>query len=430
MEISPFISKLGVAHKEEVQMFYLFLESERSPKDDPLILWLIGGPGCSALSAFLYQTGPLSFNYANISGNKPTLMLNPYSWTKVANMIYLDSPVGTGFSYSTSFEGYRTGDRSSAAQLYEFLRKWLVAHPKFLSNPLYVGGDSYAGIVAPVVVHEISNGNDKGNKPQMNLKGFVLGNPVTHLDIDLNSRIPYAHQKGIIPDNLYKATKENCKGEYRHPDRRNEMCINNLQAVNETFEKLYMYNIVEPKCTWDLSALLGENDLLEIMRKIDVYTASQNSVEWCRDFMLVYVHFWANDKSVQDALHVREGTIEEWIRCNSSLVRYEFDVPTTLEYQRSFTKRSYRALIFSGDHDLAIPYVGTHQWIESLKLKTTSDWKPWFVEDQFAGNVITYSKKKYNLTYATVQEGGHAATEIRPKECFAMIDRWLAYNSL
>ncbi|XP_050210075.1 serine carboxypeptidase-like 7 [Mercurialis annua] len=422
---------VGVGENEEVQMFYMFMESERSPENDPFILWNIGGPGCSSLNAFLYQNGPLNFNYENISDNKPTLMLNPYSWTKLANVIYLDSPVGTGFSYATTSEGYKTGDRSSAAQLYDFLREWLMAHPKFILNPLYVGGDSYGGIVAPVVVHEISIGNAKQNEPQINLQGFILGNPVTHLDFDLNSRILYAHQKAIISEKLYKETKEHCKGKYMNPDRRNTICINNLQAINKTFEKMYMYNVMEPKCAWDLSALLGDNNLLEIMRKTGDFTTSQNSIEWCRDFKLVYVHFWANDQSVQNALHVRKGTIQEWIRCNASLVKYQYDVfPSALEYHRNFTKRGYRALIFSGDNDLAIPHLGTHQWIKSLKLKMTKDWRPWFIGDQIAGNVITYSKKKYNLTYATIKGGGHVATEIRPKESFAMVDRWLAFNSL
>jgi serine carboxypeptidase-like clade 1 len=46
-----------VGELDEVQLFYYFIESERSPKDDPLVLWLTGGPGCSGLSAILYEIG-------------------------------------------------------------------------------------------------------------------------------------------------------------------------------------------------------------------------------------------------------------------------------------------------------------------------------------------------------------------------------------
>ncbi|KDP44530.1 hypothetical protein JCGZ_16363 [Jatropha curcas] len=422
---------VGVGYNEEVQLFYYFVESERNPKDDPLVLWFTAGPGCSSLSAILYQHGPLHFNYANPTSSKPTLVLNPHSWTKVANIIYLDAPVGTGFSYATTWRGYNIGDLSSAAQTYDFLRKWLMAHPKFLSNPMYVGSDSYGGLVVPIIVQEITTGNDKGNKPKINLKGYILGNPVTDYKNDLSSRIPYAHQKALISSQLYESIKESCKGEYLNPDRSNKICISNLQAVNKTFEELYLYNILEPKCrSWDLSPLLGGTDLLTLMKKIDVFAATQLSREWCRDYMLLYSHIWANDKSVQSALHVREGTITEWPRCNLSL-RYDFDVLSVVQYHRNFTKTSaYRVLIFSGDHDLALPYLATYAWIQTLNLTVTKNWQPWLVDHQVAGHVIAYSKRKYNLTFAIVQGGSHSASEIRPKECFAMIDRWLAYKSL
>ncbi|KAJ6693187.1 hypothetical protein OIU85_003996 [Salix viminalis] len=170
----PFVLEtgyIGVGELEAVQLFYYFIESERSPEDDPLVLWLTGGPGCSALSGLVYEIGPLAVDYAKSSGGgQPVFALNPYSWTKIANIIFVDAPVGTGFSYSTTLEGYDVSDTLSAAQTCEFLRKWLVDHPEFLKNPLYVAGDSYSGIVAPIIVQKISEGNEVGHQPKMNLK--------------------------------------------------------------------------------------------------------------------------------------------------------------------------------------------------------------------------------------------------------------------
>ncbi|KAI6701495.1 hypothetical protein NL676_015819 [Syzygium grande] len=88
---------IGVGEFDDVQLFCYFIESERSPKDDPMMLWLTRGPGCSSLSGLIYEIGPSNFNYDNSSGNRPSFLLNPYSWTKVANIIFLDQPVGTGF---------------------------------------------------------------------------------------------------------------------------------------------------------------------------------------------------------------------------------------------------------------------------------------------------------------------------------------------
>ncbi|BFG18235.1 hypothetical protein CerSpe_045080 [Prunus speciosa] len=75
---------VGVGEAEEVQLFYYFVKSERKAEEDPLMLWLTGGPGCSPVTAFLYVIGPLNFEIELYNGSLPTLILNPYSWTKGA----------------------------------------------------------------------------------------------------------------------------------------------------------------------------------------------------------------------------------------------------------------------------------------------------------------------------------------------------------
>ncbi|XP_041010048.1 serine carboxypeptidase-like 18 [Juglans microcarpa x Juglans regia] len=342
---------IGVGELDEVQLFYYFIESERSPKDDPLVLWLTGGPGCSGFSTLFYEMGPLSFNYANSSGNKPTLELNPYSWTKVANIIFLDSPVGTGFSYATTWEAYNVNDTLLAAQIYEFLRKWLLAHSMFLSNPLYIGGESYSGIPVPIIAQEVLNGNEIGNLPPLILKGFVLGNPLTHRIYDVAARLKFAHRMALISDRLYENNQ-------------------------------YLYSYI-----------------------------------------------WANDKTVREALHIREGTITNWERCNTSLA-YTMNVITSIDYHRNLTKKDIRALVYSGDHDMAFPYVSTEEWIETLDLSIKDDWRPWFVGGQIAGYVTIFAEEKYSLTFTTIKGGGHTTPEYKPKECLAMIDRWFSYYFL
>ncbi|KAJ0630017.1 putative peptidase S10, serine carboxypeptidase, alpha/Beta hydrolase [Helianthus annuus] len=75
-----------------------------------------------------------------------------------ANVIFLDLPAGVGFSYATTWEGWRSSDSILAKHSYEFLRKWFVEHPKFLSNPLYITGISYMGILVPPVALEVYKG--------------------------------------------------------------------------------------------------------------------------------------------------------------------------------------------------------------------------------------------------------------------------------
>ncbi|KAG8368502.1 hypothetical protein BUALT_Bualt15G0052300 [Buddleja alternifolia] len=149
---------IGVGENDEVQLFYYFIESESDPQKDPLVLWLTGGPGCSGFSGLVYEICLLAFDYATFDGSLPSLTINPYSWTKIANIIFIDSPVGTGFSYAATSQGYTSNDTESAKHNYAFLRKWLLNHPTFLKNRLYVVGDSYGGKITPMVALEIAKG--------------------------------------------------------------------------------------------------------------------------------------------------------------------------------------------------------------------------------------------------------------------------------
>uniref|UniRef100_A0A1S4AGM4 Serine carboxypeptidase-like 18 n=1 Tax=Nicotiana tabacum TaxID=4097 RepID=A0A1S4AGM4_TOBAC len=87
--------------------------------------------------------------------------------------------------------------------VYEFLLKWFNDHAEFILNPFYVSGDSYAGIIIPLIVQLISDGNEAGNKPLINLKGYTLGNPKTFPE-DTDYQIPYSHHMGLISDELYE----------------------------------------------------------------------------------------------------------------------------------------------------------------------------------------------------------------------------------
>lgn len=64
-------------------LWYYFVESEKNPSKDPVVLWLNGGPGCSSMDGFVYEHGPFNFELPNKNNSLPLLHLNPYSWSKV-----------------------------------------------------------------------------------------------------------------------------------------------------------------------------------------------------------------------------------------------------------------------------------------------------------------------------------------------------------
>ncbi|XP_019165294.1 PREDICTED: serine carboxypeptidase-like 13 [Ipomoea nil] len=423
---------IGVGEFQQLQLFYYFIESEKSPESDPLLLWLNGGPGCSALSGILYEIGPFTINYANSTGEIPCLELNQYAWTKVANIIFLDQPVGTGFSYAKTPEpNYMSNDTLSAQLAYDFLIHWLLDHPKFLGNPLYIAGESYTGIIVPQVVRKIYDGLQSGIEPRLNIKGYVEGNPLTDKYADFNNRVVYAHRMGLLSDNLYKSTKVSCNGDYMDEHPQNEACQYDLQRVSMCTKKIYRDHILEPQCSNEnLLSLKGSSNGENLTSPFLLQKY------WCRHDNYLYSSIWANNKIVQKALHVRKETITEWVRCNKSLQyevpgertdeAYIYDVQSTVDYHKSFTNKSCRVLIYSGDHDMVVPHLSTEEWIESLEVGVEDEWRPWFVDDQVAGYTMKYSQNEYELTYATVKGAGHTAPEYKPKQCLLMLHRWLS----
>lgn len=93
-------------------------ESRADPTNDPLILWMTGGPGCSSELAVFYEQGPvidspsvgtcarsLALAQYRLDANG-TVSINPHSWNGVANVLFVDQPAGTGFSYCDNDDDY------------------------------------------------------------------------------------------------------------------------------------------------------------------------------------------------------------------------------------------------------------------------------------------------------------------------------------
>ncbi|AQK43904.1 serine carboxypeptidase1 [Zea mays] len=306
----PFYLETGYVEVDEqqgVQLFYYFVRSERDPYEDPLLLWLSGGPGCSGISGLAYEIGPLKFD-ARGQGEFPTLLYRPETWTKVSNIIFVDSPVGTGFSYAKSEEGLETGDTKQVKQLVIFLRKWLQDHPRFVMNPLYIAGDSYSGLIIPTLALEIDRSIELGEKIFSGLKGYIAGNPLTGGQFDTDSQIPYFHAMGLVSDELYKNARENCGGKYSAP--LNAVCAEAVQAINNSLTAYLTYTFL-----------------------------------WPQEALYILSYAWGNDDTVQESLGIRKGTIGAWKRYSHALP-YNYDIQSVVDYHSRLATKGYRALIY------------------------------------------------------------------------------------
>ncbi|KAE8815328.1 Serine carboxypeptidase-like protein 9 [Hordeum vulgare] len=414
----PFHLETGYISVDEetgAELFYYFVESERRPDTDPVILWMTGGPFCSDM--IFFEVGPMKFVLAPYNGSLPQLAYNPYSWSKTANIILLDSPVGTGFSYARDMEGYRDiGDFSFSLHVLIFLNKWFIDHPRYQKNPFFIGGSSYAGKMSPIIADHISQEIEQGKQPRINLKGYLVGNPITGSDYDDDFRVPYAHGVGIISDQLYEAAMRNCKGSYIRPT--NKLCAMVLDTFANLISEINQGQILSVRCG---RGMIPHRFLSEEYSQLSETSPEQPSLK-CSEYFDYLCHIWADDDSTRDALGVKKGTSGEFIRCRKSIPYASSDVPSSIKYHFSLISKGYRALVFSGDHDIVVPFLSTQAWIRSFNFSIVDDWRAWHLDGQAAGFTITYAN---HITFATVKGGGHVSIENRPKECLAMAQRWL-----
>lgn len=433
------------------RLFYYFVESERNPSKDPVVLWLNGGPGCSSFDGFVYEHGPFNFEAANTSGGLPKLHLNPSSWSKVSSVIYLDSPAGVGLSYSNNKTDYITGDLKTASDSHTFLLKWFELYPEFLSNPFFVTGESYAGVYVPTLSYEVVKGIDAGIKPILNFKGYMVGNGVTDDVFDGNALVPFAHGMGLISDQLFEEVSKVCNGNFYGPQ--SDACEIKLGKVNENLEGLNIYNILEPcyygtgiKEVTDVNSRLpssfrqlGETDKPLPVRKrmfgrawpfrapvregiVPTWPQLLKDVSVpCTDDEVAKA--WLNSEAVRKAIHAENISVGgSWELCTDKIT-FSHDSGSMIKYHSNLTLRGYRALIFSGDHDLCVPYTGSEAWTRSMGYKIVDEWRPWTSNGQVAGYTQGYDN---NLIFLTVKGSGHTVPEYKPKEALDFYSRFLA----
>ncbi|KAL8642100.1 MAG: hypothetical protein Q9228_001185 [Teloschistes exilis] len=173
-------------------LFYWFFESRNDPQNDPVVLWINGGPGCSSLTGLFLELGP-SFIDEDLN-----VVQNPYSWNSNASVIFLDQPVNTGFSYSGSSV---SNTIAAGKDVYALLTLFFKTFPEYAHQDFHIAGESYAGHYIPVFTSQIL----KFKKRNINLKSVLIGNGLTDVLTQYDSYRPQACGDGGWPAVLDKS---------------------------------------------------------------------------------------------------------------------------------------------------------------------------------------------------------------------------------
>ncbi|KAM7424046.1 hypothetical protein PAMA_000417 [Pampus argenteus] len=403
-------------------LHYWFVTSQQDPAKDPLVLWLNGGPGCSSLEGFLSENGPF-----HVNDNGATLYENNFSWNKIANLLYLESPAGVGYSYSDD-KKYVTDDDQVADDNYKALQSFFVKFPKFTQNEFFIFGESYGGIYAPTLSLRVVTGTAK-----INFKGFAVGNGLSSFALNDQSLIYFGYYHGLFGEDLWRDLNINCceKGTCNFYNSSSETC---QTMVNVAFNIVYEHGLNEYAlyldCEGNRRSLRSYERTMSHLfknhrKRLQAHkflgrvpsSMSLRAVPPCIDSTAQTN--WLNRGDVRKALHI-PATLPKWDICSDNL-NYTMLYPTVKDVYLKLLSLGLRALVYNGDTDMACNFLGDQWFVEDLGFKATTKYQTWIHEDQVAG----FYQRFGNITFLTVKGAGHMVPQWAPGPALHMFQSFI-----
>lgn len=350
------------------------------------------GPGCSSLGyGAMEELGPF-----RVHSDGTTLYRNEYAWNKVANVLFLESPAGVGFSYSNTSSDYNNaGDKNTAADSFTFLMNWLERFPQYKGRDLYLTGESYAGHYVPQLAHTILTNNKITKQKVINLKGIAIGNALIDDNTWNQGRYDYYWTHALNSDETHTGITKNC--DYNSGIFNKECQSYQSQGDNE-HGNLDTYNIYAPNCG---------------TRNLNSGYSSVGDFDPCTDN---YVLPYLNLPEVQQALHARSTS---WDFC-AGLGWNDWE-PTILPTIQKLITSSIRIWVYSGDTDGVVPITSSRYAINTFKLPVKTAWRAWYSDNEVGGYVVEYE----GLVLTTVRGSGHTVPSYQPGRALTMISSFL-----
>jgi len=373
-------------------LFYWFVESQNSPSTDPLLFWFQGGPGCSSLFGFFVEHGPFI-----ISADDSTLSANPYSYNLLANVVYVESPAGVGFSYVGQSGPYTNGDNETMVEAYQFIVGFLAQYSAFANHSIIISGESYGGHYVPQLSWYMLR-----QSPRPNIVGMLVGNPWTDDIIDSAAVVPFLYGHSLISYATWLNVQQECGNKTLIP------------APFQHRDHMSMREILR-RTDWGSTAC---NDAMKMAYKevgdlIDQYNiyypcSAANSGLDCENYTKVIDYL--NSPAVRTALHVKPG-LPDWNVCTD--VHYVESWSSVLGlYPEIMTQ--IHTTIYTGAVTFNVPFLGTAQWTNILGSASgvKTPWSYWKVNGQVAGYYQTWN---IGIGYCTVLNSGHMVSEYQPE---------------
>jgi len=382
-------------------MFWWYVAPRKKTEKKPKVLvWLQGGPGASSLFGMFSENGPYVIN------KDLTLRERPVSWSDEFGMLYIDNPVGTGFSYTETGQFCNDTKGQVADQLFEMLSQFYQIFPELASGAdLYITGESYGGHYVTAFGHKIYR-EIKHNGCKFPFRGISLGNawvdPLNQVqgypDLMYNLGLVSGTEKAKIQEYCDASVNAILKEDYLDAFLVwDEMLNGDLYGYPN-----YFYNIT------------GMKDYFNYLR-----TFSPEEINWFSEYVV--------QNHVRSAIHVGDRSFGHRSRDVEMALRRDFMKSFKPELDDLLTE-GYKVLIYNGALDIIINSVLTERYVEKLVwpgaatyLKTGQTiW-----HKRGSKEVAGFVKQVGSFTRAVVRNAGHMVPYNQPDVALDLIHRFV-----
>ncbi|KAH8273138.1 hypothetical protein KR018_006300 [Drosophila ironensis] len=398
--VESYAGYLTVDPNYNSNMFFWYFPAEQEPAYAPVVLWLQGGPGASSLFGLFTENGPIELD----AHGKP--QKRNITWSKTHNLIYIDNPVGTGFSFTDSDEGYAKNERDVGRNLHEAVMQLYELFEWSNSSGFWVTGESYAGKYVPALAYHIHKVQNAIETPvYIPLKGVAIGNGLSD---PLNQLLygDYLYQLGLIDDHGLQ--------QFHAAEAKGADCIKrrDMECAFDVFDSLINGDLTNGSL---FSNLTGYNWYYNYLKTHDDEGANLgNFLQAGATRRAIHVGnkpFHDLDKENKVELHLKEDVMDSVAPWIAELLSY------------------YTVCIYSGQLDIIVAYPLTRNYLNHLKFKDSDKYKVapreiWRVDGEVAG----YVKHAGHLVEIMVRNAGHMAPHDQPKWLYWMIDHLTHYK--
>ncbi|TPX17616.1 uncharacterized protein E0L32_012096 [Thyridium curvatum] len=411
---------IEVTPEHNGNLFFWHFQNKHIANKQRTVIWLNGGPGCSSEDGALMEIGPYRLK------DDHTLVYNEGAWNEFANVMFVDNPVGTGFSYADT-DSYLHELDEMADQFIIFLEKWFSLFPEYVHDDLYLAGESYAGQHIPYIAKHILERNKKqGAKYKWQLKGLLIGNGWISPQDQYGAYLDFAYKKGLIE----KGSDTSGKLEVSR-----RICYKDLSAGGEVIDvsscEGILQDLLKFTTTTKSDGTTKECYNMYDVRLKDVFPSC--GMNWPPDLTSVTPYLRRND--VVQALHVNPNKNTGWTECNglvSSQFRAKNSKPAIAFLPEILSQ--VPVLLFSGAEDLICNHLGTEALISKMEWNggkgfelTPGNWAPrreWTFEGEDAG----FWQEARNLTYVLFNNASHMVPFDFPRRSRDMLDRFMGVD--